>query len=453
MSHVQDDTRTDVFRATEEALLTAFLRDISAVNYLILRNYCGLPTTAGNDVDVLVDHNQLATTERALRRSAQATGYILINRAEFSPVSLFVSHDVSRHQLHVDLFTGLKWRGLDILGPDSVLSARQNHGPFFVPHPVHEASINLLTRLLYHGYVSDKYKPGILAAYRAEPDKARNALTEPFGTSAAGELVAHVLSENWVAIEAATNRWRRLLILRSLTRSPLHTLSSLLSDAGRLIRRIAVPPGLMLVLLGPDGSGKSSVAAGVMNVLGPSFGKERSRYLHWKPELIRRRRSDSGPTTDPHGRPPRGVLSSLVHFTFHLLEFVVGGQLKIRPVLIRNGLVAVDRYYYDFLVDPKRYRLNVPGRLVRWASRAVMRPDLVICLDAPTEVLQGRKWELPPEETGRQRKAYVNLARTLPNAHVVDASRPLDEVVSVVTGIALDYLASRAARRLGLDES
>jgi len=389
--------------------------------------------------------------QRILVDTARANGYILTNRAEFSPVSLFIAHAQTRQQLHIDLFSGLKWRAFEILRPEVVLAARQDKGLFFAPHPVHEATLNLLTRLLYHGYVKEKYKPGILAAYRAEPQKAQQALRETVGERAAGELVKHVVAEDWAYIEAGTNRWRRLLVTRQLTRYPWRTLSSMLADAKRLTRRFVAPPGLMLVILGPDGCGKSSVATGVMDALAPTFGKAKSRHLHWKPALFRRGRADAGPVTDPHGKPPRGRMASLAYFAFHWLEFVLGAQVRLRPVLFRNGLAVVDRYYHDFFVDAKRYRLDVPKRWLRWAYRFVMKPDLLICLDAPPEVLQARKQEVPPEETARQRQAYLELARTLPNAHVVDASRPLDDVVAEVEGIVLNYMAKRTVRRLGLD--
>lgn len=436
----------------ETSFLTSFLAELSSSACLVLRNYDDLPASVGNDLDILIDGGQREVGQRILIESANTHGYTLINYAEFSPFSLFVANYQTGHQVHIDLFTGLKWRGFDILWPDVVLVQRQDKGLFFVPHPVHEATLNLLTRLLYHGYVKEKYKPGVLAAYRSDPQMAEQALAEPFGAQAASELVKCVLSEDWASVEAATNRWRRLLVTRKLTRYPRRALASIFTDAKRLARRFWAPPGLMLVMLGPDGCGKSSVAAGVMDALAPTFGKHESSHIHWKPVLFRLGRADAGPVTDPHGKPPRGRLASIAYFTFHWLEFVLGAQVRLRPALFRNGLVVIDRYYHDFFVDPQRYRLAVPKRLLRWAFRFVMKPDLLICLDAPHEVLQGRKQEVTPEVTARQRQAYLDLARTLPNSHVVDAARPLDEVVAEAEAIVLRYIATRTARRLGLDE-
>lgn len=423
------------------------------VDFLVLRNYAELPYCAGNDLDILINSRQRAEAEAILILSARLHGYSLVNRAEFSPVSLFVAHPETRQQLQIDLFTGLEWRGFSILGSEAVLAARQDKGLFFAPHPIHEATLNLLTRLLYHGYVKEKYKPSIRTALLTEPGEARRTLAKPFGVQAADDLVACVLAEDWAAIEAESGRWRRQLVIGQLSRSPWQTLSSLLLNARRLVRRFAVPPGLMLVMLGPDGCGKSSVAAGIMEKLSPTFAPGKSGHFHWKPSFFRRGHAHAAPVTDPHGKPPRRPLTSLAYFAFHWLEFVVSGPFRLRPVLFGNGLAIVDRYYHDFFVDPQRYRIDIPSRLLDWAYRFVMKPDLVICLDVPTEVLQSRKQEVPVEESDRQRQAYLELARTLPNAHVVDASRPLDEVVAEVEGIVLDYMADRTARRLGLGGS
>ena len=84
------------------------------------------------------------------------------------------------------------------------------------------------------------------------------------------------------------------------------------------------------------------------------------------------------------------------------------------------------------------------ARAVGWF---IPRPQLVILLDAPPDVLYSRKRELPFEEIARQREAYLELTRNLSNGYVVDASKPLDEVVFRVERLILDYMAKRTARR------
>jgi thymidylate kinase len=75
---------------------------------------------------------------------------------------------------------------------------------------------------------------------------------------------------------------------------------------------------------------------------------------------------------------------------------------------------------------------------------------LVILLDAPPGVIQARKQEVSPEETARQLEAYLRLVEKMPNGHVVDASKPLSEVVTEIEGIVLDYMSASTARRLNI---
>ena len=87
---------------------------------------------------------------------------------------------------------------------------------------------------------------------------------------------------------------------------------------------------------------------------------------------------------------------------------------------------------------------------VRLVSRSIIRPHLIILLDAPPHVLQSRKQEVSVEETTRHRMDYLDLLAGLPNGHIVDASKPRDEVVAEVRRIVTDYMVKRTARRLRL---
>jgi thymidylate kinase len=119
--------------------------------------------------------------------------------------------------------------------------------------------------------------------------------------------------------------------------------------------------------------------------------------------------------------------------------------------LARAALVVHDRHLIDALVDPRRYRYGGPQWLLRLIWRLTPKSDLVILLDAPPEVLQARKQEVPFAETARQRDAYLALVKPMSNGHVVDANRPLEQVVAEVNDILLQHVARRHASRFGLE--
>lgn len=192
--------------------------------------------------------------------------------------------------------------------------------------------------------------------------------------------------------------------------------------------------GLWVAFLGPDGAGKSTVIERVERNLAGRFGAV--RRFHLRPHFGLRG-PDGPPVLDPHGRRPRSWPGSVAKLGWWWTDAIVGYALAVRPLLRRRGLVLFDRTLDDLIVDPRRYRYRGPAALARAAARWSPRPDLVVVLDAPEDVLQGRKREVEAEETTRQRRAYLELAGRLRSAVVVDASRGIEEVADEVCDVVL----------------
>ncbi len=81
----------------------------------------------------------------------------------------------------------------------------------------------------------------------------------------------------------------------------------------------------------------------------------------------------------------------------------------------------------------------------------VPRPDLVVLLDAPPEVLWSRKQEVAFEEVGRQREGYLRVARELPSAVVINATQSPSDVIGSTMNEIVEFYAQRTARRLALN--
>jgi thymidylate kinase len=427
-----------VFRAWQQA----------QINFLILRNYEELPQFTTNDIDVLVEPAHRRRAEAVMLEAARESGFRLHNRAEFATLAFFFS-DASNHQVHFDLFTDLKWRGFDFLCAEEFLKRKVQKDLFAIPHPAHEAATNLLAYMIYTGKVKEKYRQSITEGFRAEPTTAEALLALSYGQRLAEWIVQRGIQQEWEALEEGTGELRRALIFRQVFGSPLRTLSSFASFVTRLGRRLFDPPGLTVVLCGADGSGKSTAAERLIENLSTTFSPAKGRHFHWKPALLSAGRSArKGPATDPHGKPPRNGLLLLVYFGFHWFEFVVGSRLCFLPITFKGGLVLIDRYYYDFFIDQKRYRLKVPLGLVRFGYLFVKKPDLVLLLDAPPEVLQGRKQEVSLAETERQCAAYRALFAKLENGRIVDATQVPEKVAAEMAGTILGFMAQRANGRL-----
>jgi thymidylate kinase len=421
---------------------------LAGVDWLVLRNYESLPESTTNDIDVLVAPDDLDRAEKIMREQARASRFALHNRAAFATLAFYFSHQETGATVHFDLFTALKWRSLDFLRSDRFLTRKRNLGLFCVPHIAHEAATSLLATMIYTGQVKDKYKPAIQAGLAAEPAEATTLLAETYGENLARFVAEAGTAGQWRRIEVATPALRRALVLRQICTHPIRTFGSVLTDGRRVISRWIRPPGLSVVLCGADGSGKSTVETMLADALRATFPEAKGRRFHWKPPVFSgRRQSERPPVVDPHAKPARGSIPSAAFFAVHWIEFFLGSHLRIRPVTFRGGLVIIDRYYYDFLVDQGRYRLDVPEWLVRFGLAFVRKPDLVLLLDAPVDVLRARKREVTPEETRRQRESYLSMIRTLPNGHIINAARSLDMVVADIRKLIFDFMVRRQAGR------
>jgi thymidylate kinase len=424
--------------------------EAAGINYVVLRNYDKLPEDTGNDLDVLVDPVRIGEAEQILVSVLQECGGVLHNCAEFSPVSLFFHDPQTKEQFHVDLFRDLKWRGFDLLRAEHVLANARDFRGMRVPAETDEAVLNLLTRLVFGCYVRDKYKESVRSVFNARSAEVEEILSLVLGSKGPVVLAFAKLGE-WGEIEKMCRSIQLKLVVRAM-RFPLRTAGTLLFDTKRLIARWISVPGLSIVLMGSDGCGKTSVGVDLKKRLAGTFYEGFTSYLHWKPRLMKGKADAANPfgipCTDPHGKPGRNPVMNALYFLAHSLEIPPAWLLRVRPRLFRNMLVMIDRYYYDFMVDSKRYRMNVSEKWAWFMYRFMPKPDLVFCLTAPTDVIQARKSEVAPEETERQCRAYEKVADRLPYGHVVDTNRPLEQVVDEVESIVLQYLAERVKRRV-----
>src|SRR5207253_4050929 len=248
---------------------------------------------------------------------------------------------------------------------------------FAIPHPAHEAATNLLATMIYNGTIKEKYKASIAAGFRDSPAIAKDLLARTYGTDLASSVVQASSAERWDEVEKLTSSLRRALISRQVFRRPIVTFASILANSLRLARRWFVPPGVSIVLCGADGSGKSTAARALIESLSTTFPPAKGRQFHWKPPIFSgRRMAARAPSTDPHAQPPRSLLPSLLYFVVHWLEFFLGSFLRIMPATFKGGLVLIDRWYYDFFVDQRRYRLRVPLGLVRFGHFFLKKPGL-----------------------------------------------------------------------------
>jgi len=153
------------------------------------------------------------------------------------------------------------------------------------------------------------------------------------------------------------------------------------------------------------------------------------KMRHLKPRYVAQFRGQPATiVVDPHGKPPRGTLSSLIKIWVWFFEEWYANLFQEKS----DTLLVCDRYFHDLLVDPKRFRFGAPLWTAELVGKLMPRPRLWILLNAPASVLQSRKQEVLPEETARQCQAYLAFVSKQREHVIVDASQPLEKVIADV---------------------
>lgn len=174
--------------------------------------------------------------------------------------------------------------------------------------------------------------------------------------------------------------------------------------------RSGLTRGALVVLVGPDGVGKTSVAETLADQYPGPTG-----YVHFRPPIWGRLPARPGGSNAPP--PPKATSSGLRAMGWLRLirsvgAFSLGFWLTIRRATEKGTLVIGDRWMYGYLVQPTALKFYGPPRLARLALRLVPRPDLVANLAAPAEVVYGRKQELTLSEIRRELQAWASLPIT-----------------------------------------
>ena len=203
----------------------------------------------------------------------------------------------------------------------------------------------------------------------------------------------------------------------------------------RLVRSIPLGwrrRGAVIAVLGPDGAGKSTVLEGVAASLPVATSVI---YLGTG-------RSGHGTPSTTSTRAPNATREVLF-----LARKTLRSWRRLAPVYARawrGHVVLTDRHPIEVrAIQPERGPLAT--RVERSLTTLLPRPDRIVILEAPAEVLVARKQEHPVATIARWVQGYRTA---FPDASFVAADRSIDQVVGDVLDEVWLALAARRGWRL-----
>ena len=384
--------------------------DAAGVRWCLLRGRSELDAPAG-DVDLLLHPADATRARRAFGDAEMPALRVWAGGRQ----SFFLGWDRdSELWVYVHAVTELSFgpfHGLRLHGMDGVLARLERSDGVPMPAPSDRFWITLLHGLVDKGRLDPRHRAALteLAPF-VDPRAGLAVEVDRIASPGSGPsaLLDGVRAARWEDLERAAETFRTHWGRRdpaAAVRAARHRASLLIVK----IREISTRRGMGVALLAPDGGGKSRLAMALPAAL---YFPVRRFYMGL----------EGGPFANagPSLLPGSGMLRRLAHLWRNWIE--------ARYHQARRRCVVFERYPYEALLPAPE-----GAGLLSLARRAVLGhalpvPDVVLVLDAPGEVLYQRKGEHSPEGLERDRRGYLRLAERLPQATVLDATRPFAEV-------------------------
>ena len=198
--------------------------------------------------------------------------------------------------------------------------------------------------------------------------------------------------------------------------------------------------GCFIVLMGPDGAGKSTVTSSIED-----YAKGLSQLFHrfhWRPGLLPKpgkrnktvdqKISDTATPPLPPEEYTYGTFMSLIRYIYYMIDFIFGYWLIIRPARKAGTLIIGERWYYDVIINPVRYGFRLPRWLLVFGGHLIPSPDMVILLNGNAEAIHARKPELSAREISKQLTAMTSLIGNMKNSYTISTDDSVEDTIQNV---------------------
>lgn len=188
--------------------------------------------------------------------------------------------------------------------------------------------------------------------------------------------------------------------------------------------------GLFCVLLGLDGSGKTTLARNLAHRFPRVSSISRFRYFHFLPPLF-----GAAPfpwpceAAEPKKRESSPGWGARLGSAVRLARNIFRAHVRLNAWVTHAGdLLLGDRYLYNYILDPASVRYCGSSRFAAWALRRAPRPDLLFVLETAPETILQRKQELSPDEIRAQNEILRRFPFVAGRVIRLAGSRPPEDL-------------------------
>ena len=402
------------------------------IKIVVQRSYEKLPEIDGGDLDIEIkneDYSRFTDLFNIFCKNENIVTYKFINRPHVKSYKLVQKNKNGFLKFSLDVHTtGASWYGMVYLENSSIITSSTSYKNFFIPHPLHEQIIKLFVNLLIGSSVPVKYLDEISAGFKLHKQLFIDFFEKNFKGMDVEVFYEHVTNKNEIGLKRLIHPLKKTLCINHLKNHFWTTIVNILRVVLAEIRFYLQKEGVFIVMLGPDGVGKTTIAQKLLTNFRGVFKK--GLYFHWIPPIFSTfhiKLNNYTRMNIPKINVNRIVyLISYVRLLKNFTSAWLVYLLRILPEKYRDRIIIGDRFYFTYYFDPLIVKFYPPVKIINKVLKYFPKPNIILILEAEADTIKNRKNELVNEE-------------------ILSITSKLRYLVNFVNGVRIDFISANSS--------
>jgi hypothetical protein len=271
-SHHTNPARAELF----DAMITQLNQ--AAIPYCVLSGFENTPQANASDVDIMFRPQDMPQIPSLLARTAHSAGAMLVQAIQHETTAYYfvLAKEHGKHLTHLDAdcYSDYRRDARTWLLANDVIANRRKYRGFYVPSIVDEFTYYLIKKVLKRD-IHSHHLNRLQQLFARNPAECRGRITQlwPPETAILLERAIVEVRLSWFEAQAVKlqNELRRSEAREKWACRSAH----LLHEVGRLLRRMASPTGLSVMIVGGNSALRSELADSLICDLEPAFRRTR----------------------------------------------------------------------------------------------------------------------------------------------------------------------------------
>ena len=444
-------------------LVSVFFEQLekNEIKYVVLKNSEGLPyENFSKDIDILIQPGSYKRVAKILHSIYVKFGVTNLKINKFERLRCWYGFDLNNNRaIHIDLLEGFLHKGFELFPFELFYKhSYKNSNGVYVLDELYDAIILLLHSTICYHSIKQKYADKISKIYQQNKNEVDVVLKQVLGKDASLKMINLLMDGNYNSIAQKGGYFSLASKKKIFVSKPIFTLYNVFDFLFEKILRIVFNLNKYKIFCSvhaPDGTGKTTFIKFLGEKLGFYFvcnPQDLISIYHFRPNMLPNlgavgekvgAMKQDVDFTNPHRAKPVGRFSSFVRMCYYWVDYIVGMPIILRKNAQFDKITIFDRYIYDFLVDPRRSRINLPYWVRKVFAKLVKSPSLVFVLKTDADTIYNRKQELEKDEIERQLKEFDKLSDLNNNVYFLDASKTPDEIADEAIKIFIDKFTEK----------